>query len=941
MNATQQRALTAATDCEVRFDAHTRALFSTDASCYRIAPVAVAFPKSADDAASVIRAAAAENLPITFRGAGTGLAGAALGDGIVIDFSRYNRDIAAFDLERRTVRVDPGVVLDQLNAFLKPHGLCFGPDVATSSRATLGGMISNNSSGSHAPVYGTTGDHVESLDVVLADGQQSTIGRDEPGLSSLQQSIAVLIAQHEDEINVRLPPGLVKRWHGYGFDRWLRKSADLTKLVSGSEGTLAGITSAVLNVAPLPKKKTLGVLYFQSVMEAMAATVEILDLNPAAIEHMDNVLYDQTRGQLPFRTARGLLKLDEEPCVSILLVEFFDDVNDEKLNALMARKLGVRRDAFTAPLEMDKVWYVRRAGLSLLTGCPGHSKPVAAIEDTAVRPHQLPAYVEGLQRLMRPLGIEGSFYGHAASGLLHVRPVIDLHTAEGVAKYRKIADDVSQLVREFKGAISSEHGVGIARTRYLPDHLGPELMELTRRVKALFDPKNLLNPGKIIHDGRYSIETNLRLGEGSDLDLPFTPVLAYAAKDKSFAGNLEQCNGCGGCRKDGPTMCPTYVATGEEVMSTRGRANTIRAALDGRLENADWYAPELAEALANCLSCKACTLECPSNVNMALLKAELLHAHHKQHGASLRERVFSRVDKLNEIGSMFPVMANATLRMPLVRNLMERFLGIAARRPLPPYATQRFDRWFAHHAPAKPPTRGRVILWDDCFVRHNEPNIGRAAVAVLEAAGFEVVLPKNRVCCGRPAFSTGMLDTARDLAIRNLEVLDEGGSKTPILFLEPSCHSMLAEDYRELGLPGAEDLAARCLLFEDFMETLLAREPGALQFTPSPAPFAVHVHCHAKSLTDAAIPVRLLRRIPGANVTLLNTGCCGMAGSFGAAREKYDLSLRVAQPLLDQIDALDDGTRLVASGTSCRHQIEHLRQLTPLHVAEVLADRIG
>jgi Fe-S oxidoreductase len=516
-----------------------------------------------------------------------------------------------------------------------------------------------------------------------------------------------------------------------------------------------------------------------------------------------------------------------------------------------------------------------------------------------------------------------------------------------VKKFRQLSDEVSALVRQFKGSLTGEHGVGIARTEYIPAHLGPELMELTHEIKATFDPKNVFNPGKIIADGRYHIDTNLRMGSGSyRLELPFAPVLAFAAKDGSFVGNLEQCNGCGGCRKDAPTMCPTFVATGEEIMSTRGRANTIRAALERRGHPGDdpLRLPELDAALSNCLACKACTKECPSNVNLALLKAELLHARHRRDGLPLRERVFSAVDLLGRLSTLAPGLANASLQWSYLRRLMERTLGITTRRPLPPYAAERFDRWFARHArqPRQTPSpRGPILLWDDTFVRYHEPNIGIAAVVVLEAAGFEVLLPQNRHCCGRPAFSQGNLDAAARLGRHNLELLARTDAATPILFLEASCYSMFAEDYRELRLSGAAEIAARCFLFEQFMDDLLTQEPEALHFQEQAGNIAVHAHCHAKSLTNPAYMARLARRLPGRSVTLLETGCCGMAGAFGALESKYDLSVKVAEPLVQKIQSQPPETVVVASGTSCRHQIEHLTPVHPRHMAELLADAIA
>jgi FAD/FMN-containing dehydrogenase/Fe-S oxidoreductase len=937
----QRRALEAA-DCEVRFDNLTRQLYATDASIYQVEPLGVAFPRTARQASSVIQAAASANVPIIPRGAGTGLVGGAIGDGLIVELARHNRHISDLNLEKRTVRVGAGVVLDQLNSFLRPHGHRFGPDVATSSRATVGGMIANNSSGAHVPVYGTTADHIQALEIVLTDGRIEYVGADYATLGPQRELVGNLVRDHAADIRERMPSGLLKRWPGYGLDRWLRAPGNLNDILSGSEGTLAGIFSAQLKIVPLPRQKALGLIFFASVAEAMQATVQLLDLKPAAIEHVDRVLLDQTQGQLQFQAARDLLELNEKPCESILMVEFFDDVAD-RLAELARRRLGRRTTILKSMAEMNLVWSMRKAGLSLLTSRKGDAKPITGIEDTAVGPEQLPAYVTGLESIMKPLDLEVCYYGHAAAGLLHVRPVLDLHSGDDLKKFRQVANEVSALVRQFKGSLAAEHGVGMARTEYLLEHLGEGLTTALRQIKASFDPGNLFNPGKIVSDGRFKMDTHLRMGAGYELKLPFTPVLAFAAKDGSFVRNLEQCNGCGGCRKDAPTMCPTFVATGEELMSTRGRANLIRAVLEHRgLENGDpWRTIELEAALSNCLGCKACTTECPSNVNLALLKAELMHARHRHDGLPLRERMFSSVDSLGRLGCVLPAMTNAALGWAWLRKAMSRLLGIAAKRPLPHYATERFDHWFARRKPTMKATRGRVVLWDDTFVRYHEPHIGKAAVTVLEAAGFEVTLLKRRQCCGRPAFSQGNLDEALRLGSHNLAALSEERTEAPVIFLEPSCYSMFVEDYRELKLPGAERMKQRCFLLEEFMENLLQREPTALTFRERPQHVAIHAHCHVKSLMNPEFMARLAQRLPGHRASVMDTGCCGMAGAFGALESKYELSLKVAAPLLQRIECQPEGTVIVATGTSCRHQIEHLTPVRPRHMAELLADALA
>ncbi|MEI2724534.1 MAG: FAD-linked oxidase C-terminal domain-containing protein [Verrucomicrobiota bacterium] len=941
MTPTQQHATLAATNCPVAFDNLTRQLYATDASHYQIEPLAVAFPRDAKQAAAIIQAAAQAGVAVIPRGAGTGLVGGAIGEGLVVDFARFNRLITDFDAEKRTVRVGAGVVLDQLNDFLRPEGLAFGPDVATSSRATLGGMIASNSSGARTPLYGTTADHLVELEIVLGDGQVLKVG---PGRSTmprqreLLEDIAMLNAL---QIAERFPAGLLKRWPGYALDRIAREPANLINVLAGSEGTLAAITSAVLKLVPTPDEIGLGLIFFDSIPDALQAALELRDLNPGAVEFLDRLLLDQTRGQREFQSARDLLELDTRPAVGVLVVEFYGDVVD-RLAAMEAKPIGTRKKILETLAQIHQVWALRKAGLSLLTSCKGNAKPVTCIEDVAVRPQDLPAYHTELSALIHEMGLTASFYGHAAAGLLHVRPVLDLRTGADLKKFRAITQDVAALVKQFKGSFAAEHGVGLGRTEFLKKQVGDDLYLLMRQIKKSFDPHNLFNPGKLIDDGRYKLDTNLRQGVGTALKLTFVPTLAFAARDGTFAANLEQCNGCGGCRKETPTMCPTFVATGEESMSTRGRANAIRAALELRgLGRADPLGSEELEAvLSNCLSCKACTNECPSNVNLALLKAELQWARIRRDGLSLRERLFSSVDRLGRLGCKLPGIANQLLESQALRRLLAGATGIAPERLLPRYTKQRFDRWFEQRKPPAAAPHGRVLLWDDTFVRYHDPHIGIAAVTVLELAGFEVALVNGRKCCGRPAFSQGNLGEAAKLGAHNLALLCRDGDDTPIIFLEPSCFSMFIEDYREMNLPAAERVAARCFLLEQFLDELLRRDAEALAFKPRPTTVAIHVHCHAKAITYPAYMHRLAARLPGRKVQYLDSGCCGMAGAFGMMEAKYELSLEIARPLVEKVRALPYGSLVVASGASCRHQLDQLASVRTRHMAEVLADAL-
>ena len=938
LSASQMAALNAS-NCEVAFDNRTLQLYATDASPYQIVPQAVAFPKTVKQVAHVIQAALVAGVPVIPRGAGTGLSGGAVGECLIVDFARHNRQILEFDKERRVVRVSAGVVLDQLNEFLRPHGFRFGPDVATSSRATLGGMIANDSSGAHTPVYGTTGQHVNELDLIMADGKFVKVGTDQTSLQHQRNLVDDLVMLNSLQIAERFPAGLPKRWPGYGLARAMEQPGNLIPILCGSEGTLAGIFSAELKVVPLPAERGVGLIFFDSVAEAMQATEALLDLSPAAIEHIDRPLFDQTRGQREFQAVRALLDLDAQSCTAILIVEFFAEAKD-KLAQMTRRKLGRRQLILRNEREQNLVWAMRKAGLSLLTSCKGAAKPACFVEDSAVRPRDLPAYVAGLEDLMARVGVEASFYGHAAAGLLHVRPVLDLHQPEDLKKFRQIADEVAALVWQFKGSLAGEHGMGIARTEYLREQIGPELYRVMREIKQSFDPNNVFNPGKIIGDGRYKIDNNLRQNADRNLVLPFRPHLAFAARDESFVANLEQCNGCGGCLKQTNTMCPTFIATGEEGMSTRGRANLIRAALETRGSGGDpLCAPELEYALSNCLACKACVSECPSNVNLPLLKAELLHARTQRDGLTLQQRLVSSVDLLGRIGTSLPGLTNLIFGSHSMRHIFGKLFGITSERPTPEFTRERFDRWFQKRTHDTNGLRGRVILWDDTFTRYHEPNIGIAAVKVLEAAGYYVTLPQKRKCCGRPAFSVGNLDETARLGAHNLALL--ANDDAPIIFLEPSCYSMFAEDYRELKLAGAVDVAARCILFEDFIENLLKQEPDALRFDHEHGRVVIHAHCHAKALSNPKHALHLAARLPNRTVAMLDTGCCGMAGAFGMLASKYELSVKIAEPLMAQIKQQPYGTTVVLSGTSCRHQVRHLATVRTQHMAEVIAEALA
>ncbi|HIG27728.1 MAG TPA: FAD-binding oxidoreductase [Verrucomicrobiales bacterium] len=943
-----QRKQLSSTECDIRWDETSRELYSFDASIYRIRPAAVAFPNGQNEAASAVEGAAAAGIPVVPRGAGTGLAGGALGKGLVIDYSKHNRNITEFHRECGSVRVDAGVVLDQLNQFLQPTKLCFGPDVATSSRDTLGGMIANNSSGARAPFYGCTGDHVLSLDILTSDGRIHRIGKQSDFPDEKVEQLQRLAFRSDSAIRQRPRAALVKRWPGFSLEPFLNDPGNLCHLLAGSEGILASVLSAELALSPLPEKKALALVFFDDLEPAMEAAVKLKHLDPVAIEHIDRILLDQTRGLPGFQQARRLMSLDERPCESLLMVEFYDHQVEPGLNGVQQLYPGVRSVLLRKPDDMNAIWFLRKAGLSLLTSCPGPAKPTTGIEDVVVRPEQLPAYARALKGLLHARGLKASFYGHAASGLLHVRPVLNLHRREDVVHLKALADEVSQLTLEFKGSLAGEHGIGIARSAYMKRHLGEEILNLHRDIRSVFDPNNLMNPGKILEGENYSIDRNLRHDpEGREVvGLPSGKLL-FRKRDHSFQGNLEQCNGCGHCRKDAPTMCPTFSATGEEGMSTRGRANIISSALSrhssaqGTLLNT-----QLLDILGHCLSCKACARECPSSVDLASLKAELLYEYHKNHGPHYREWAVASYDKACRIASLMPRLSNRLLHQKIIKKTVSALMKITPQRSFPSFAPERFDHWFNARSKGAPKSRGPIILWDDTFVRYHDVTIGQAAVTVLEAAGFEVHLPVQRRCCGRPAFSQGYLDSVDQDGRYNVGLLknllkslqEENASDQdiPILFLEPSCWSMFIDDYLELGIPDSEEISKHCILFESFIGELLANEPDSLLFNPLSEPVLVHQHCHSQVLLESGEGFWSKGHLPQGEVKELNTGCCGMAGAFGYWDKNYELSVQVATPLIEALDREPDRSSIVACGASCRHQIEHLTERRPVHTAEIL-----
>ncbi len=935
---------------DVQFDRMSRLLYSTDASMYQIEPLGVVLPKSKEDVKAVIAFANEEGISIIPRGGGTGLAGGVVGPGLVMDMSKHMNKVLELNVDEKWVRVEPGVVLDELNAYLKPHGLQFAPDVSTSSRATIGGMVANNSAGAHSVIYGKTIDHVIELDVLLADGSEAKLGvLDEADVNrkcasdtlegQAYREVIRISQTHAEEIEKRYPK-ILRRVGGYNLDEFIKKQPfNLARMVIGSEGTLATIVSAKLNLVPLPKVKVLGFIQFHDLIESMRAVSAILTTGPAAIELIDKMILDQTKSSLALSSQRAWVQGDPE---AVLAVEYFGDSLAElsdKLDALetlmKAEGLGYAFGRATSDAEQNNVWNVRKAGLGLLMGVKGDAKPVAFVEDQAVSPEKLPDYITEFEQIIQKHQTTAGYYAHASVGLLHIRPMVNLKEANDIQNMRSIAEDVRDLVMKYGGAISGEHGDGLVRSCWNEKFFGPVLYQAFREVKKAFDPAGIMNPGKIV-DAPMMTE-NLRYGanyESKDIHTHFD----FSA-DGGFHRAIEMCNGVGACRKKNVgTMCPSYMATLEEEHSTRGRANALRAAVSG-----NWAGgltdKRMHDVLDLCLECKACKSECPSNVDMAKIKYEFLAHYYAKHGRPLRAVLFGHIETLSKLGCMAAPISNWFANNSLAKWAMKK-LGIAPSRSLPPFARETFPEWFAKRKPVN--RDKKVVLFHDTYMDYNYPEIGQSATQFLEAAGFEVILAVKR-CCGRPLLSSGYIERVKENAranVANLYRYVEQGY--PIVGFEPSCVSMLRDDYCELiGDPRAKIVAEHVTTFEDFVSQLAHKGELDVVFTDDVKKVLLHGHCHQKALWGVNGALKALALPDGYDVSAIAAGCCGMAGSFGYEAEHYDVSLKVGENrLLNVVRNASADTDIVAGGLSCRQQILHATGKRAKHPAELLWEAI-
>jgi FAD/FMN-containing dehydrogenase/Fe-S oxidoreductase len=941
---------------EVRFDEMTRALYSTDASIYQIEPIGVVIPRGEEDVIAVVEAASRHGVPVLPRGAGTSLAGQAVGRAIIIDFSKHMRDVLEVNSEEGWVRAQPGIILDELNRHLAPHGLHFAPDPSTSNRSNVGGALGNNSCGAHSIVWGKTVDNVQELRVVLSNGDVAILGpldderfeakmRGDGLEGDIYRRLFAIGQADRDEILARYPK-ILRRVAGYNLDELVADGGlDMARFVVGSEGTLLTITEAKLRIVPRPKLKALAVLHFRELIESMEATVAVLELEPAAVELVDSMIIRQARTNLEYARMMDFVQDDPD---AILIVEVVGDSEaelDARLEMIEERMtrggLGYAVRRLVKPEDQARVWAVRKAGLGLMMNVRGDAKPLPFVEDTAVAPEALPEYVRRFNEIVRQHGTTAGYYGHASVGCLHIRPLINLRLQEDVDRMASIAAQVSDLVLEFGGSMSGEHGDGLARSVWNEKMFGPRLYRAFRRVKQAFDPKGIMNPGKIV-DAPPMTE-NLRTGPTArTLDL----VTGFSfSQEGGFAAAVDMCNGQGACRKLDGTMCPSYMVTGDEEHSTRGRANALRAAITGALPVDALTSKRLHDVLDLCLECKGCKAECPSNVDMAKLKYEFLDRYHKTNGYSLRDRLFGNIAHLSRLGSFFAPLSNWPLSSDAIKGLLEKYAGIDRRRSLPAFSSQTFAQWFKARggSPASTATRGQVLLFPDTFTNYNHPNLGRAATTVLERLGYQVVLPRTR-CCGRPMLSKGMMDVARRNARFNVDsVLPYIESGAKLVGLEPSCILSFRDDYLDLlgDDLGARAVAQSTMLIEEFV--LYARDEAGsdIEYTRRPGKLLFHGHCHQKALVGTGAAMEVLNSIPGCDPREVQSGCCGMAGSFGFEKEHYDISLKIGEySLFGPIRSEQGEFEVVSEGVSCRQQIEHGTGRRAKHLVEVLAEAL-
>ncbi len=965
-----QTALRNAIRGDVFFDLMTRGLHATDASHYQILPQCVVVPVDEADVVEAVTIAGRFRVPITPRGGATSLSGQTFGHGMVIDVSKYMDRVLELNVEERWARVQPGAIRDRINAQFKSCGLQFAPDPATGNRATIGGMIGNNSSGTRSIVYGKTIDHVLCIKVVTVDGtvmdlQPST---DDEWQSRSQgtsreaeiyRGVKNLVNRNQDEILERYPK-VMRRVAGYNLDEFVdgagytgpiggrdnagHRTWNLSNLIVGSEGTLAFVLEAKIKLEPLPKATALCMVHFRDLIESLRSVVEINRHGPSAVELLDDVVL---REAVVNASTRHLATFIEGDPNAVLLVEVFgEDQADasDKIHRvaedLRSKGIGYAWPIRTEPKSQAEVWEVRKVGLGLISNAKGPTKGQAFIEDACVPVEVLPQYIERLMAVCSEQGCSSSVYAHASVGVLHFRPMLDLHKEEDRRKMVAIADRAFEIVCGYGGTFAGEHGDGLVRGQFVPRFYGPQLYEAFRELKALFDPDNLMNPGKIVDTP--SMVSHLRYGEPYRVG-PVANLFQYREQG-GFALAVEQCNGVGACRKLGSgTMCPSYMATRDEEATTRGRANALRLGMSGQLGSGALSSDRMRDVLELCLSCKACKSECPNAVDMARLKADVQQMHHDEHGVPLGYRMIgSMPDAARRLAGSLGPLVNLFQKLPGYRWVLEKLTGIDRRRPMPPFPARSLasllrEREAEHGVQDPRATIGRVVLFDDTYANYMEPQVGLAAVDLLESIGYEVILARAG-CCQRPRLSKGLVREAKRRGTRTMQNLDVYAREgLPILCLEPSCASALADDLPDLI--DDEALGRRVASCVKMIDVFLADEVVAGRIPPLESPLrdiVLHGHCHQKALFGTAAIRKLFAAMPATNCEEVDSGCCGMAGSFGY--EHYDLSEKIGEDRLFPAirRAAEQGKTVVACGISCRHQLHDFLGVKAKHWVEVV-----
>ena len=947
--------LTAAIGGEVRFDAVTRHMYSTDASIYQMEPIGVVIPIDADDVSAILEIASKNGVSVLPRGGGTALSGQTVNHAVVVDFSKYMFQVQEINKEEKWVRTQPGVTIDDLNRQLRSSGLFFTSDPSTSSRANIGGAIGNNSCGAHSIVYGKTVDHVKEMNVVLSDGTQTSFQqlsiesleskrRSQSLEGQIYRQINEIAVNASDEVDKRFPK-ILRRVGGYNLDLIQNNHAlNLAKLAVGSEGTLIAVTATKLNIEPIPKFKGLSIFHFTDITSAMEGTVATLEEQPDAVEHIGEMIISQARQSLGF--SRNLSFLQGDPS-DILVVEMTGESAAEveaKLDRLEKKMQKGSRPYATTRLssaqQQAEVWAMRQAGLGLMMNIPGSAKPLPFVEDTAVSPEKLPEYVKRFDEIVNRNGTTAGYYGHASVGCLHIRPVVDLKNDNGIKTMERISDEISDLVLEFGGSLSGEHGDGIVRGAWADKMFGPELVEYFREVKIAFDPHGVMNPNKIFDTP--SLTDNLRYGNKYTTFSP--PVKLDWSAEGGFVNAVEKCNGVGACRKvNAGAMCPSYQATREEMHSTRGRANTLRSVLSGSLPKETLHSKELFEVFSLCVECKSCKSECPSNVDMAKIKSEFLYGYNKKNGTPITSRFIGNIHSISAMTIPLAPIFNFVTGTAAFRFINEKLFGFDRRRKLPPLVTQTFESWFKKRAPNTTGTRGNIVLFHDTFMNFNHPESGIGATRILEALGFNVQLA-DRKCCGRPMISKGLLDKAASNARHNVDVLYkyvQAGAK--IVGCESSCIMTLKDEYPDL-LPGnkrAKSVAEATVMLEELIEETLNDGTQQIDWNDKVVESTLQVHCHEQALTGTQAALKVMNMPPNYSTKLLEAGCCGMAGSFGFEKKHYDVSMKMGEDrLFPALRASSPEVSIAVTGVSCRQQVEDGVGRPARFLSDILAEAI-